>query len=61
MNDDLFDRIRTLLVRSGPMKLQEILDTLDAPRKDVVKVLEENHYTFDFDLGEGSKKWKTIE
>lgn len=58
MTEDLFDRIRTLLRYSGPMKLQEILDNLDAPRKDVIKILEENHYTFEFTMEDCSKKWR---
>lgn len=58
MSEELFERVRFLLVRNGPMKIAEIVYELKVLRKDVLKILEDNPYTFDFTLTGSIKKWK---
>lgn len=58
MNEELFERIRFLLERNGPLTTSEIISEFDIPRKNVLEILEGNPYTFDFSMHGASKKWK---
>jgi len=62
VENDLFERLRTTLLWNGPQKTSELQDKFpEYTRKQILTILEQNHYTFDFNLREGSKTWRVIE
>jgi len=58
MNSTLIDQICALLRSQGKLKTQEIVDALNLDRRVVTNILEENHYTFDFEIDFSGKFWK---
>lgn len=59
MNDDtLFERLRALLLWYGPQKINDLCEKLpDISRKRILKILEDNPYSFDFKMIDLNKKW----
>jgi len=56
--DLLYDRLRSILLWYGPQRISKIYERLpDVPRKQIARVLEENHYTFDFKMDNFNKVW----
>lgn len=61
MNNNLLENIRYILKEHGPLGIHAICDEVHATKTDVQKILEDNPYTFDFELDFTTKKWFTTE